>query len=158
MRTIILGIGNPVRTDDAAGLFVARLLRERLGDCSDIDVKELWAGGLRLVEAMVGYERAVVIDAMVTGTQPPGTVRRLEPGELGETNNLTCAHDTSLPLALALWRASDVPVPTDIAVWGIEAADLATLGEELTSPVSAAVSVAAKAILDELRVPQRSMP
>jgi hydrogenase maturation protease len=156
MRTIIIGIGNPVRSDDAVGLVVARLLRERLADDPEIDVTELWAGGLRLVEAMVGYDRAIVIDAMATGTQPPGTVRRLELAELGEAHNVTCVHDTSLPTALEIWRCSNVPVPADITVWGIEGEDLLTLGEELTSPVNTAVAVAAEAILDELRVPQRS--
>jgi hydrogenase maturation protease len=156
MRTIIIGIGNPIRSDDAVGLAVARLLREQLAEEVGIDVTELWAGGLRLVEAMVGYDRAVVIDAMRTGDSPPGTVRRLTLADLGDAQNVTCVHDTSLPTALEIWRRSNVPVPEDIAIWGIEGKDLFTLSEELTESVSGAVAVAAAAILDELRVPQRS--
>ena len=82
MRTIIVGIGNPIRSDDSVGLVVARILRERLAGVEGIDVAELWAGGLRLVEAMAGYDRAVVIDAMATGEKPPGTVRRLTLADL----------------------------------------------------------------------------
>jgi hydrogenase maturation protease len=156
MRTIIIGIGNPMRTDDAAGLLAARLLRKRLRDDADIEVAELWAGGLRLVEAMVGYERAVVIDAMATGDLPPGTVRRLTLPELLGTRNITCVHDTSLPTALEIWRASGIPVPEDIAIFGIEGLDMETLGEDLTSPVRRGVETAVGAIVQELQVPQRS--
>lgn len=155
MRTVVIGIGNPVRSDDGVGLAVARAVRERVGNRPDVDVEELWAGGLRLVEAMAGYDRAIVIDAMVTGTSPPGTVRRLDLADLGEARNVTCVHDASLPTALALWRMGDVPVPSDITIWGIEGQDLQTLSEELTLPVSGAVAIATKAIMDELRIPHR---
>jgi hydrogenase maturation protease len=156
MRTIIIGIGNPVRSDDAVGLAVARTLREHLAADGEVEVAELPAGGLRLVEAMVGFDRAVVIDAMATGTVPPGTVRRLGPADLGKACNVTCVHDTSLPTALEIWRRSEVPVPDDISVWGIEAQDMTTVGEELTLPVGRAVPLVAKAILDDLRMPRRS--
>ncbi|MGD0837427.1 MAG: hydrogenase maturation protease [Polyangia bacterium] len=156
MRTIIIGVGNPIRTDDAAGLVAVRLLRERLPHDGDVDVEELWAGGLRLVEAMVGYQRAIIVDAMATGGWPPGTVRRLTLAELGGARNLTCVHDTSLPTALAIWRASSVSVPQDIAIFGIEGLDLETLGEDLSTPVRRGVEMAVDAIVQELRVPQRS--
>lgn len=145
-----------MRSDDSVGLVVAQILRERLAGVEGIDVAELWAGGLRLVEAMVGYDRAVVIDAMATGEKPPGTVRRLTLADLGATRNLTCVHDTSLPTALEIWRRSSVPVPEDIAIWGIEGRDLVTMSEKLSQPVDDAVPVVAAAILDELRASQRS--
>jgi hydrogenase maturation protease len=153
MRTLIIGLGNAVRSDDSAGLAVARALRERLDGRAGVDVVEMWHGGLGLAEAMSGYDRAVVVDAMATGAAP-GTVRRLAPGELEDTRNVTSTHDTSLPLALELWRRAGLPVPRSISVWGIEAADLETLGEDLTGPVAAAVPRAVSAILDELHLAQ----
>ncbi len=156
MRTIVIGLGNPVRSDDGVGLAVARTLQERLPDRSNVDVVELWAGGLRLVEAMVGYDRAVVVDAMATGQAPPGTLRHLGVLDLGRAKNLACVHDTSLPTALELWRLAEIPVPGQISVWGIEGQDLDTLGEDLTPRVSDAVELAANAILDELQVARRS--
>jgi hydrogenase maturation protease len=155
MRTIVIGLGNPLRSDDAAGLVAARLLRERLSGEADIEVAELWAGGLRLVEAMAGYQRAVVVDAMATGGLP-GTVRKLGLAELGSARNVTCAHDTSLPAALAIWRKSEIPVPDEIAIFGIEALDMETLGEELTPPVRRGVELAVGAIVQELELAQRS--
>jgi hydrogenase maturation protease len=157
MRTIIIGIGNPIRSDDAVGLVVARILRRRLREVSNVDVEELHAGGLRLVEAMVGYDRAVVIDAMVTGTQPPGSVRRLAFEELARAHNITCVHDTSLPAALEIWRRTNIPVPNEITVWGIEGEDLMTVSEELSPTVSEGAKTAVQAILDELRPTTRCL-
>jgi hydrogenase maturation protease len=156
MRTIVIGLGNPVRSDDGVGLAVARALQERLPDRSEVDVVELWAGGLRLVEAMVGYDRAVVVDAMATGQAPPGTLHHLGVLDLGRAKNITCVHDTSLPTALELWRLAEIPVPDQISIWGIEGQDLDTLGEDLTPQVLHAVDLAANAILDELQVARRS--
>jgi len=147
----VIGLGNPVRTDDGVGLAVARAVRERLEGTEDVDVIELWAGGLRLTEAMTGYDRAVIVDALTSGDLAPGTVRSLELADLKATRNVTSTHDTSLPTALELWRLLGLPLPGEISVWGVAGQDLETLSEELTEPVAAAVPVAAEAILAELR-------
>jgi len=151
MRTVIIGLGNPVRTDDAVGLAVARLLRVRLAGLEGYDVTELGAGGLRVAEAMTGYDRAVIIDALSTGTNLPGTVSRLELGDLGGAHNMNCVHDASLATALEMWRRAGAPMPDDIRIWGIEAQDLEHFGEELTTSVAGAVPLVAQAIMDELR-------
>ena len=74
MRTLVLGLGNPLLGDDAVGLKVAALVRERLDGAPGVDVLEEEAGGLRLMERMTGYDRAVLVDAAVTGGTP-GTIR-----------------------------------------------------------------------------------
>jgi hydrogenase maturation protease len=166
VRTVVIGLGNPVRADDAVGLHVARGVRERLsrraaaGTAPEApgtrrrccDVEELWAGGLRLVEAMSGYDRAILVDALSTREVAPGAIRRLPIEALGPCSTVTCAHDTSLPTALQMWREAGVPVPREITVFGIGAADLATLTERLTPSVAAAVSLAVEAVLAELDV------
>ena len=147
MRTVVIGIGNPVRADDAVGLHVARAVRERAsGAC---DVEELWAGGLRLVEAMSGYERAIVVDALATEGVAPGSVVRVSLDDLGACRSVACVHDTSLPTGLALWREAGMDVPSRITVYGIGVEDL-SLREQLTPAVAAAVPRAAEAVLSQL--------
>jgi hydrogenase maturation protease len=152
VNTVIIGLGNPVRTDDGVGLAVARCLRDQLAGTDGVTVEELWAGGLRLVEAMSGYDRAVLVDALHTGDQPAGTVRRLSLSDLGGARTTTCVHDTSLPTALEIWRRLGAPLPQEISVWGIEAQDLDSFSEELTASVAQAVPRAAAAILDHLQL------
>ena len=148
----MIGLGNPVRADDSVGLAVIRELRERLTGEEGIDLVELWAGGLRLVEAMVGYDRAVIVDALQSGTVPPGSIRRLTLDELGNTRTTTCSHDTSLPLAIEMWRRMEVPIPEDLSFWGIEVDDVESFSEELSKQVAGAVPRVAAAILSELHV------
>lgn len=157
MSTIIIGLGNSVRADDGVGLAVARHLRQELSGRTDCTVQELHAGGLRVVEAISGYDSAVLIDAMHTGRSEPGTVARLSLDDLGAARNIDCIHDTSLPTAIAIWRRMNAPVPEEISVWGIEAGDLDSFSEELTEPVARAVPVAAALILQELQRAQRSV-
>lgn len=139
MRSIVIGVGNPLLGDDGVGIRVARELSRRLDNHTGVAVTELYAGGLRLMEAMVGFDRALVVDAMVTGACPPGSVRCFAPAELGSTRNLRCAHDTSLPAALAMGEMLGLPLPREIRVWGVEAACCEEFGETLTAPVERAV-------------------
>jgi hydrogenase maturation protease len=154
MRTVVIGVGNPVRADDAVGLHVARAVRERAGGACDVE--ELWAGGLRLVEAMSGYDRAIVVDALAGEGIAPGMLIQLGLDELGPCRTVSCSHDASLPVGLALWRDAGVAVPDHITVLGVGASDLVSLRETLTAAVAAAVPRAVDAVMKELHREARS--
>ena len=76
MKTLVLGLGNPVLTDDSVGLKVVEQLRPMLSSRPDLEVDEDYWGGLRLMERLIGFDRAVLVDAICTGA-PPGTIHRL---------------------------------------------------------------------------------
>ena len=137
--TIIIGLGNPILSDDSVGIKAARRLKEVLKNRTDVEVVEVYAGGLRLMDALVGYTKAVIIDAMQTG-RPPGTVRKFTVADLPKTRNLTSTHDVDLPTALMLARTTGQHVPDEIVIYGIEAGDVATFSESLTPDVERAVS------------------
>ncbi len=75
-KTLIIGLGNPLISDDSVGLRVARRLRDVLRHRNDIEVTEDYWGGLRLMERMIGFDRAIVIDAICSGAAP-GTIPHL---------------------------------------------------------------------------------
>jgi hydrogenase maturation protease len=147
--TVIVGIGNPLLTDDAVGVQISRRLAAVTAGRPDIDVMEIYAGGMSLMEALVGYDRAILIDAMEWG-QNPGTVCHVSERELRETKNSVCAHNTSLDTALRVGRFAGLPLPDSIEIWGIEPHDLTTFGEELTEPVAEAVPRVVADILNNL--------
>jgi hydrogenase maturation protease len=146
MKTIVIGLGNPIMTDDGVGIKIARELKDRLSssngsnglNCS-IDIVEAYAGGLRLMDELAGYDRAVIIDAMVTGRVSPGAVQMLPLSALISTRNMTCMHDTNIPTALELGSMLGLKLPEEITVFGIETKDVETFGEELTEDVEKAV-------------------
>jgi hydrogenase maturation protease len=150
MKTLILGLGNPLVSDDSAGLRVAAELKTRLADRPEIEVGEDYWGGLRLMERLAGYDRAVVIDAICTGA-PPGTIHHLAPDAL-PTQRSASAHDVNLPTALALGRQAGLRLPEDrhIRLVGIEAGDILNFAETCTPAVAAAVPRAVEAVLQVL--------
>ena len=151
MKTLVLGLGNPVISDDSVGLRVAEALKPLLADRPDIEVSEDFWGGLRLMERLIGYDRAVIIDAMKTGAEA-GTVRRLAPADL-PTQRSASAHDVNFPTALAFGRQSGVQLPCDesIVLVGIEVVDILTFGEQLTPAVESAIPRAVEMVLEALK-------
>jgi hydrogenase maturation protease len=159
MRTLIIGLGNPLVTDDSVGLRVAAELRQHLVGRTDVEVTEDYWGGLRLMEQMVGYERAIVIDAICSGAAP-GTIHHLATGDM-PTQRSASSHDMTLPTALALGRQAGLQLPEDEAILlvGIEADDILNFGETCTPAVAAAVPRAVAdvlAVLDSLPQPEKA--
>ncbi|MFH1919857.1 MAG: hydrogenase maturation protease [Planctomycetota bacterium] len=150
MRTLVLGLGNPLVSDDRVGLCVAADLRPRLAGRPEVEVEEDYWGGLRLMERMIGYDRAIVIDAICTGAAP-GTIHCLTPDAI-PTQRSASAHDVNLPTALAFGRRAGVHLPRDesILLVAIEAADVLTFSEECTPAVRAAIPRAVDHIVQAL--------
>jgi hydrogenase maturation protease len=147
MKILVLGLGNPLIADDRVGLCVASRLAALLADRPGIEVGEDHWGGLRLMERMVGYDRAIVIDAICTGA-PPGTIHRLSPASI-PTQRSASAHDVNLPTALAFGRKGGLALPRDedIQLVGIEAEDVLTFSDRCTPAVEAAIEPAVEEVL-----------
>ena len=150
MKTLVLGLGNPLVSDDSVGLRVVAGLKPLVADRADVTVDEDYWGGLRLMERMVGFQRAIVVDAICTGA-PPGTIHRLGTGDLA-TQRSASAHDVNLPTALAFGRQAGVQLPADdqILLVGIEAADILTFSDRLTPAVEDAIPRAIATVLEAL--------
>jgi len=153
--TIVVGLGNPLLGDDGVGWRVVEAALPAPEESSSttwpgVEVDHVSVGGLGLMERLVGYERAILVDAIVSG-RPVGTVRCLDLGELGDpaAGHLGSSHDTSLPTALAMGRALGAELPTRITVVAVEAGPSFEFGEVLSPPVAAAIPRAA-ALVREL--------
>lgn len=157
-RAVVVGVGNPTRADDAVGPHAAALLARLLPDPARdrITVEQSGSGGLRLMELLVGYEHAVVIDAMQTCRHRVGDVVALDIDVLDGSLHSSSVHDMSLPAALDLGRALGLPLPQRVHVLGVEVDDVLTFSEHLTARVSAAlpdvVLAAARLLADELHL------
>jgi hydrogenase maturation protease len=149
-KPLILGLGNPLVTDDSVGLRVVEQLKPLLADRHDVEVSEDYWGGLRLMERMIGFDRAIVVDAIQTGA-PPGTIHLLTPEGIA-TQRSASAHDVNLATALEFGRHAGAKLPENgrIQLVGIEAADTLTFGERCTPAVEAAIPRAVEAVLKAL--------
>jgi hydrogenase maturation protease len=140
MKTLVIGLGNPILGDDGAGWVVAEEVRKHIPPDLPVDVDCLSLGGISLMERLIGYERAILIDAFISDT----TEGSLIVSKLDELPNysafhLTSTHDMSLQNALKMGRQLGADLPEDITVVGVSASHVYDFSEELSPPVHAAV-------------------
>jgi len=156
-RTLIIGLGNPILTDDGVGVKVAREIERRvnLDAHPDLTITEASAGGLRLMEAVLDYQRVVLIDAyyLDPNSTKPGTIHRLTLDDLrgvSPTQHSTSAHDTSLVTALDAAHKMGYQVPEDFLIYAVEVENILEFSETPTPAVAAAIPRVADLIFDEL--------
>lgn len=157
MKTIIIGLGNPILGDDSVGWRIAELIRQQIEGSGfphpDLDVDCLALGGISLMERMVGYDRAILIDAITTGQKPVGSIFHFPIEALPDltADHMTAVHDTSLPTALQLGRTMGAHLPETIDIVGIETISNYDFSEELSPPVAQAVPQAVNQVLELMK-------
>lgn len=146
-RRLLIGLGNELRGDDAAGLLVARSARGRLP--ADVEVLERGGEPVDLLDAWSGADAALVVDAVVSGAEA-GRVHRVDAvaGPLPAAFAGPSTHALGLAEAVELGRALG-RLPSRLVVFGIEGAGFAT-GAEPGDAVLAAVDRVAETALAEL--------
>lgn len=149
MKTLILGLGNSILTDDAVGFAVIEEVGKRI-DRGDVTVSEASVGGLSLLDLVVDHDKVIIIDAIQTAAGQPGEIHRLSPNESRGSLRAASTHDISFATALELARQLDMDIPKHIVIFAVEAVDVETFGEELTPAVAAAVPKVVKLVLQEL--------
>jgi hydrogenase maturation protease len=133
MKTLLLALGNPILSDDGVGWLVADRLAERLGN---IDVIKSSAATMDLVPKLAGYDRLVVVDAIASGSSPPGAVRRLSLDDLAETVRHSSPHDINFATAFQIAKQWGYHVPEDIRIYAIEVKELTRFAESCTPQVA----------------------
>jgi hydrogenase maturation protease len=136
--------------DDAVGIQVIRILRERLQSRSNLDFKELSVGGLRLVEEMRGYDEVLVVDSIESNSQV-GQIREFSPGQFKDAEQTTTPHDINLPTAFSLYnRLEPNMMPGKVRIFTISIRSDLTFHEGLSPPVQEAALKLADIICHEI--------
>jgi hydrogenase maturation protease len=144
---LILGLGNPILSDDAAGLWLARRVHELLDD-PQTDLAEAAVAGFKTVQLLAPYDRAVIIDSMHDSSRV-GRVWSLREDDLSEASP-PVSHGVNLRTALELARRLSFPVPGEVLIYVMTVEDPYTFGERFTPDVEKALPAAAATIAAEL--------
>ena len=129
---ILIGLGNPIMSDDAIGILVAERLRKYV---PDFVMEASGAGGFDVVDRILGYRKAVIIDAMVTGEYPPGTAVRLPRRSAPRTIRSRRSHGINFCQAIDMAAECGAPVPEEIVIYGIEVEDPYSLGDHVSERI-----------------------
>jgi hydrogenase maturation protease len=147
-KIVVIGVGNPFRSDDAAGLRVVRKLKETGFETATL--LEHSGEGAALMEIWKGAEAVVLIDAVTSGAAP-GTLHRLE--SLADPLPAAMFHHSThafgVPQAIELSRALN-QLPARLVVFGIEGRDFQA-GEQLSPEVAGALPEVEKQVTEEIR-------
>jgi hydrogenase maturation protease len=140
--TLVIGIGNADRGDDAVGLVVARHVRDAAPP--GVSVTELDGDQLALLDAWDGAADVYVVDAICSGGEP-GTVRRFDAAiPLGDGFQHRGTHLFSLADVIELARALH-RLPGRLTGYGIEGAAF-----ELGAPLAEETEAVARAVAEEI--------
>jgi len=147
---LIVGWGNPVVGDDGFGWRAIDLLEGRLHAREDIDLRKSSTSGMRLVEAFLGYDEVILIDAAITG-EPVGTVARLDWSSAGGGWTDRGGHDEPFLTALARGRTlAPDRFPRRITVYRCAIERETQWRDGLSPAVEAAAHESARRVLEEI--------
>ncbi len=149
MKILVLGVGNPILSDDGVGIQVARELKKK--HPKGVTVDELAASGLELLDVVRGFDKVVIIDAIQTKDGVPGDLHVLEEKDFEKSIHGSSPHGINIATALALGRRL-VPkeMPKEVVFFAIEAKDLVNVSEKLTPEVERSVPSVVNRVLKEL--------
>jgi hydrogenase maturation protease len=147
-RILVIGIGNEYRSDDAAGLVVARRLRQL--SLGNITVIEESGEGTDLMESWKGADTVIIVDAASSGAKP-GTIHRIDARAQRIPTGLLrySTHAFSVGEAVELARAMN-RLPPRMVVYGIEG-ERFDEGTVLSRAVQGSVDTVVDLVLKQLR-------
>ncbi|MBT3239474.1 MAG: hydrogenase maturation protease [Chloroflexi bacterium] len=158
-KTIVIGLGNSILGDDGLGWRVVEEVENRIGRDPRLNIKEIdfayySLGGLALMENMEGYRKTIIVDSIVTGNNPIGTIFSLPLNELPNfsSGHSTAAHDTSLMTALEVGRKCGINLPEEIWTVVIEAENVYEFSEEISQSILNSIPEAVEHVFDRLLV------
>ncbi len=137
-KTLILGMGNAIASDDAIGLIIAEQMKQDQS-FAGVDIETIESGGLAILEILQGYDSAIIIDSIKTGHHRPGEILRFRPEDFDCTQRSAGVHDVGFFTSLKLGRKLNMKIPERIEIIAVEIVENRRVSEDITPEVRAAV-------------------
>ncbi len=144
MNTLVLGIGNPILTDDGVGIKIAQKLKEEKARLEVIMTSE---AGIILLELLVGYDKLIIIDSIKTEKGKPGDLYKLELEDLKPSKDFSSSHGIGIATAFELGQKLGYRMPKYISIYAVEIKDNTTFSEKCTEEVEQRIPFIVKQIM-----------
>ncbi len=144
MQTIILGLGNPILTDDAVGIKIAQKLKEGNPKLEVIETSE---AGIALLDLITGYDKLIIIDSIKNKQGKPGELYKLGLEDLKPAKDFLSSHGIGIATAFELGKRLGYKMPKFVSIYAVEIKDNTTFGEKCTKEVEQRIPSIVKQIM-----------
>ncbi|MAB47771.1 MAG: hydrogenase maturation protease [Flavobacteriaceae bacterium] len=155
MKTAIMGFGNPVRSDDAIGIYVIEEIQKHIKDTDNISVFDMGTAAFEVLFGLKGHNKIIIVDAVINTNEPNGTLFKVPAEEVlraPEEDPMVFLHGMKWDQALSYAKKiMQDEYPEDITVYLI-AVENTRLEVELSQPVKEAGDKVVNLILKELEI------
>ncbi len=140
---LIAGIGNPLLSDDTAGLLAIDMLENKIAKTENVVLKKLYCGGFDLVTEIASFTTVIIIDCIIDSAIKPGEIKRFlfssQDSMMEKSKFAASSHGIDLNDVLKTGTLLGYAMPTDVIVYGIGGADVTTFNESPREPVKQAI-------------------
>ncbi|MDZ7860295.1 MAG: hydrogenase maturation protease [Candidatus Krumholzibacteriota bacterium] len=131
---LVLGLGNPMLSDDSVGLYIIDLLSKKYPESSPVvTFSKNYSGGMDLIYELEGFEKAIIVDSIFTGSFEPGFCHEFSVDDLNINSKLGLinSHGLNLPTVLEFGEKCGYCMP-EIVIYGIEGREFTEFSENPT--------------------------
>jgi len=152
-KVVILGLGNPVLTDDAVGLKVVERIEELLENepVPGLHTLASTRAGFELIDLLTGYSHVFIVDAFLAENPEPGKVRWLTMDDVAGNVRLLAPHEVSIDVAFRLAEQMKIPMPSEVEIVGIEVKDIYQFSDVMTPVMQAVVEPVAQELFQRAK-------
>ena len=154
MKTAIMGFGNPVRSDDAIGIYVIEELRKSTEDTDAVSLFDMGTAAFEVLFGLKGHDKIILVDAVINTNEPIGTLFKVPAEEVlraPEEDPMVFLHGMKWDQALSYAKKiMGDAYPEDISVYLI-AIDNTKLEVDLSPTVKEAGDKVVQHIMEELK-------
>jgi hydrogenase maturation protease len=133
-KTLLLGLGNELLSDDGIGVLLVNDLKYRF-DPNELHCKSQPSGGLEILEALHSYGIAIIIDGIKSDNGVPSTIYHFRPHNFRETLHLNTFHNVSFRSTSKLSRQLGIFLPKQIHIIAIEVYETTEFNRSLSKYV-----------------------
>ena len=147
--TAVLGIGNPLMSDEGIGIHLIRKLSEHQDKFPSVEFIDAGTGGMNVLHLIANRKKVIIIDCVKMGNKP-GTIKRFEPADVQTVKKMMhfSLHEADILRIIDISKQLG-ECPDQIVIFGIEPESL-ELGQKLSITLSGKIDAYSADILKEL--------
>jgi len=146
---IVLGLGNPLMSDEGVGVYVVERLQKQAEKFPDVEFIDSGTGGMNVLHLIANRKKAIIVDCALMG-QSPGTIRRFTPDDVKSVKQVShfSLHDVDILKVLELSKQLE-ECPPEVIIFGIEPTKVEqgdTLSPELAAQIGEYVKIISRSL------------